>query len=31
MGWTITQDVIFGLSIVAAVVLVWLASKKKTA
>ncbi len=31
MEWVITQDIIFGLSIVAVVVLVWLASKKKTA
>jgi hypothetical protein len=31
MGWTATQMVVFGLSIVAVVALVWLASKKKTA
>ena len=31
MQWSVIQMLIFGLSIVAVVVLVWLASKKKTA
>jgi hypothetical protein len=31
MQWSIVQMLIFGLSIVAVVVLAWLANKKKTA